>query len=230
MKEHVIYTSVGHLDKKRDVNGVWYPVVVANQEDHLLDHQEMTVWSLLSWQLMNMEKLERAYDKLMASQPAPKKSLGFCIERLQSRGLIAAGSGNTVHDALYDLMSGLYIVPVDIRFPRRIIAFFKLVAYNRVSLKQAGRMLRRDSRSELEQEVLALCRRYLLSTSELIKCMEWEIDDISTEDKLLDALYIDSDTTSDSLPYEMMNSEYKLPVTLAVSNLYLRKQIILDMV
>lgn len=66
----------------------------------------------------------------------------------------------------------------------------------------------------------------MLSTAELIKCVEQGVQDLSTEKKILAALYDDDDTTSDNIGSLMQVSRSKEPVTLAVANLYLRKQII----
>lgn len=44
-------------------------------------------------------------------------------------------------------------------------------------------------------------------------------------------LLVDDDyTTSDSLPFEMLRSEQRILVTIAVANLYLCKQIIFELV
>lgn len=77
---------------------------------------------------------------------------------------------------------------------------------------------------------MALSRQALLSTAELIKCVEVGVSDISSDEKLLDALYSDTDTTSDNIGDMMRGARYQVPVTMAVANLYLRKQIILERV
>ena len=42
---------------------------------------------------------------------------------------------------------------------------------------------------------------------------------------------IDNDyTTSESLPFEMLEAKQRTPITMAVANLYLRKQIIFEQV
>ena len=46
----------------------------------------------------------------------------------------------------------------------------------------------------------------------------------------MEALYNDDYTTSDNIQWEMLQSDFRAPVTLAVANLYLRKQIILERV
>ena len=44
----------------------------------------------------------------------------------------------------------------------------------------------------------------------------------------MESLYNDDFTTSDNIQWEMLRSDYRAPITLAVANLYLRKQIILE--
>ena len=34
-----------------------------------------------------------------------------CVERLLTRGLLICGKGETEYDALYDLLSSMYIIP-----------------------------------------------------------------------------------------------------------------------
>ena len=46
----------------------------------------------------------------------------------------------------------------------------------------------------------------------------------------MDALIDDDYTSSDSLVFEMLQAEQRIPVTMAVANLYLRKQIIFERV
>ena len=75
---------------------------------------------------------------------------------------------------------------------------------------------------------MALSKQALLSTAELIKCVEDGIVDVSTDEKLLDALYSDAESSSDNLPYLMKGAKDQVTVTLAIANLYLRKQIILE--
>ena len=66
----------------------------------------------------------------------------------------------------------------------------------------------------------------LLSTAELIKCAELGVRDISTDEKLMDALYNDGDTTSDNIPGMTLPARSRERITTAAANLYLRKQII----
>ena len=75
---------------------------------------------------------------------------------------------------------------------------------------------------------MALARQELLSTAELVKCAEVGARDISTGEKLMEALYDDDDTTCDNMPALMRAAKSREEITMAVANLYLRKQIVLQ--
>ena len=228
MKARTFYTAVGHFCRKKDGNGQSYPVVIMNRKEHILDIQEMAIWTTLCWSMMDIQKLEMKYNQIMAGQPAQRRSYEFCVERLQTRGLVASGTGKTDFDAIYDLLGSLYVVPISDRLPLRVLTFLKLVLLRGVSWKRARILFRHDCRNEREEQIMALSKQALLSTAELIKCAESGIEDVSTDEKLLDALYSDADSTSDNLPDMMRGSAQQIPVTLAIANLYLRKQIILE--
>ena len=66
-----------------------------------------------------------------------------------------------------------------------------------VPISKARELFQKDRPSEDEAQVMALSRQALLSTAELIKCAELGVRDISTDEKLMDALYNDEDTTSE---------------------------------
>ena len=70
----------------------------------------------------------------------------------------------------------------------------------------------------------------MLSTAELVKCEETNARDISDSGKLLDALYYDDATTCYNIAHLMRSSPKRDGVVLAVSNLYLRKQILFQRV
>lgn len=228
MKERTFYAAVGNFYRKKDDMGRSYPVVIVNQKEYQVDIQEMTVWTALCWRVMDFQELEKKYDQLASGQGAPRRTLEFCLERLQTRGLVASGTGKSDFDAIYNLLDELYVVPVSEHLILRIATFLKLILFRNVSSRRAWVLFHRDRRSKRERQVMALSRQALLSTAELIKCVEDGIEDVSTDEKLLGALYGDADITSDNLPYLMRNAEHQVPVTLAIANLYLRKQIILE--
>lgn len=230
MDNRTFYTAVGNLRRKTEGFGQAYPVIVVNRQEYAMDIQEMTVWTALCWRLLDFKQLENKYEMLAKSSPTPTRTLESCVERLKTRGLIASGSGATDFDALYDLLSGLYVVPLSESMPLRLATFLKLVVLKGTPYSKAKVLFDKDTPNGQEAQIMALSRQALLSTAELIKCVEVGATDISTDCKLLNALYADTDTTCDNIRYMMQDVPSKAPVTMAVANLYLRKQIIFERV
>lgn len=231
MNKHTYYTAVGNFQRRTDGQGRSYPVILINQKEYYVDIQEMALWTALNWRLLDFGQVQAEYEKLAQGGSIPaRRTLEDCLGRLVTRGLAASGSGETDFEALYDLLSGLYVVPLSERFPLRLAAFFKLTVFRSVPISRAWGLFRRDRPSEREAQVMALSRQALLSTAELIKCTEVGARDISTDEKLMDALYNDDDTTSENIADLMLTAGSRGWVTEAVANLYLRKQIIFERV
>ena len=230
MKERTLYAAVGHTCWKIDERGNGYPAVILNRKEYVLDIQELAVWTALYWNIADFDELEVKYHQLMKNESFQPRSLECCIERLKTRGLVASGTGRTDFEALYDLLGGLFIIPVARNMPLRVLASVMLVLSGSASADKARTLFQKDNRSEQEAQVMALSKQALLSTAELIKCADCGVTDVSTDEKLLDALYSDADSNSDNLPFLMRGTKQQIPVTMAVANLYLRKQIVLERV
>lgn len=229
MKTSTYYTAVGHFRRKEDEAGRSYPVILVNQEEHIVDIQEMAVWTILNWRFLRLEEIEAKYDQMEKDLPSARRTLGTCLNRLEVRGLIARGTGETDFEALYDLLGELYVAPISESLPLRLFTFGKLLL-DGVPFSKAKQLFQKDRPSAREAQVMTLSRQALLSTAELIKCVEVGATDVSTDEKLMSALIDNDYTTSDSIAFEMLQAEQRIPVTMAVSNLYLRKQIIFERV
>ena len=113
MNKRTYYTAVGRFVKRHDPDGNLYPAVYVNQQEHLLDLQEMAVWTALNWRLADLRQLERKYDLLARElHLLEPRTLENCLNRLEVRGLAASGTGESDLEALYDLLGGLYVVPI----------------------------------------------------------------------------------------------------------------------
>ena len=224
------YTAVGHFRRRNDGHGNIYPVVFVNRQEHLLDPQEMAVWIILNWRLLDAGQLEEKY-LLMARelQLTEYRTFENCLHRLEVRGLIASGTGDTDIDDLYNLLCGLYIVPVSESLPLRIVAFLKML-FQGVPFSKAKRLFTRVPLSAQEAQILGLSKQALLSTAELIKCVDLGVTDLSTDNKIMDALYDDDYTTSDNIVYAMQSASCSTSVTMAVANLLLSRKIIFERV
>ena len=231
MSSHTYYTALGHFQRRSGGLGRSYPVIIINQKEYCVDIQEMALWTALNWRLLDFSQVEAEYYKLDQDCAIPaRRTLEDCLGRLCTRGLVASGTGNTDFEALYDLLGGLYVVPLPESLPLRLAVFLKLTFLKGVSLSKTWELFRKDRPSAQEAQVMALSRQALLSTAELIKCAEVGARDVSTDEKLMEALYNDNDTTSDNIADMMLAAKSRERVTAAVANLYLRKQIIFQRV
>ena len=230
MKREIYYTALGTFQIRKEAHKGKYPVIIVCQKEHIVDPQEFAVWSILCWRICSAEELSMQYADIAAFLPVERRSLELCVKRLEMRGLIAYGTGDTEFEALYDLIGNLYVAPVKESLALRLRAFFQLVFLSGVSIRKAAGLFHHDRRDKHETLVMALSNQAMLSTAELIKCVEVGAEDISTDEKLLDALYYDEDTTSDNIAMMMLASASRKPVTEAVANLYLRKQIVFERV
>ena len=230
MNTHTYYTALGHFRRKTDGLGRSYPVIIINQTEYCVDIQEMALWTALNWRLLDFPQIEAEYNKLDQDCAIPaRQTLEDCLGRLCTRGLAASGTGETGFEALYDLLGELYVVPLSESLPLRLAAFGKLLL-DGVPFSKAKQLFQKDRPNDQEAQVMALSRQALLSTAELIKCAEVGATDVSTDEKLMAVLIDNNYTTSDSIAFEMLQAEQRVPVTIAVANLYLRKQIIFERV
>lgn len=231
MNQHTYYTAVGHFQRRTNNQGQSCPVIIINQKEYYVDIQEMALWTALSWRILEAQQVKMEYDKLDKDCVIPaRRTLEDCLGRLCTRGLVASGTGKTDFEALYDLLGGLYVTPLSGSLPLRLVMFFKLTLGKGVPVSKAWKMFLQDHPNKQEAHIMALSQQALLSTAELVKCAEVGARDISTDEKLMDALYNDDYTTSDNIADMMLTAKSREWVTVAVANLYLRKQIIFQRV
>ncbi len=231
MSSCTYYTAVGHFRRRINGLGRSCPVIIINEQEYNVDIQEMALWTTLNWRLLDFPQVEAEYNKLNQDCAIPAlRTLENCLGRLCTRGLVASGTGRTDFEALYDLLGGLYVSPLSENLLRRLAAFLKLTVLRGIPVSQARKLFQKDQPSEEEAQVMALSRQALLSTAELVKCAELGVRDVSTDEKLMDALYNDNDTTSDNIPDMMLTAENRERITTAVANLYLHQQIIFQRV
>ena len=226
MDKQTIYTAIGHFQRRTTADGS-YPVILINEQEYMVDLQEMILWTCLSWRLLSLEQLRELYlQKTRSMEVSFHRPFEECAARLVTRGLAASGTGETGYEALYDLLANLFVVPVSGSLPLKLLAFLKLTLRDHVPFAKACRLFQADRPNAEERRVLDLSRQALLSTAELIKCVETGTYDVSSDDKLLSALYDDLGTTSRNIMYLMRDKPSAQPTVTAIANLYLRQQII----
>lgn len=223
-----LYTAVGKFHVRGSVGSMRCPLVTIGDREFILDMQEMMLWTVLNWRILTEDEIYLLYEKKVQETGfMSARSAEECVRRLVQRGLIARGSGDTGEDALYDLLSELYVIPISENMILKIISFIRLTLFSRLPYSVTKKIFSKDKRNDSEKKVMRLANRAILSTAEIIKCIDQNVLSFATDEDLLDVLYHDEYTTSDNIAYAVRSLPQCRPVITSIANLYLRKQIIL---
>lgn len=224
-----LYTAVGRMQFKKGDKDVRCPTVLLNDREYVLDIQEMMVWSLLNWRILSDDEIQALYENTAQETGyMTHRPVMDCMKRLVQRGLVAEGEGELGADALFNLLSGLYVIPISESPFLRLISFIRLTVFEGIPYAVTKQIFRRDHRNRDEQKVMLLANQAILSTAEIIKCAELNTLEFRTEDELIDALYHDECTTSENISHSVRFLPQCRPVITSIANLYMRKQIIFE--
>lgn len=224
-----LYTAVGKFHVRGSVGSMRCPLVTIGGREFILDMQEMMLWTVLNWRILTEDEIYLLYErKVQETGFMSARSAEECVRRLVQRGLIARGSGDTGEDALYDLLSELYVIPISENLFLRMISFIRLTLFSRLPYSVTKKIFSKDKRNDSEKKVMRLANRAILSTAEIIKCIDQNVLSFTTDEDLLDVLYHDEYTTSDNIAYAVRSLPQCRPVITSIANLYLRKQIIFE--
>lgn len=224
-----LYTAVGKFHVKGSVGSMRCPLVTIGGREFILDMQEMMLWTVLNWRILTEDEIYLLYEKKVQETGfMSARSAEECVRRLVQRGLIAKGSGDTGEDALYNLLSELYVIPISENLFLRMISFIRLTLFSRLPYSVTKKIFSKDKRNDSEKKVMRLANRAILSTAEIIKCIDQNVLSFTTDEDLLNVLYHDEYTTSDNIAYAVRSLPQCRPVITSIANLYLRKQIIFE--
>ncbi len=229
MKKKQLFTAIGRFEQKTNKAGSSIPVIILGGKEYILDYQELLLWSCLNWRIVRMNEIDELYNKACSGNVfLEERTMDICMSRLLTRGLIVFGTGETDYDALYDLLSSMYIVPTGKGMLLRLFTFGKLLLFGNTSVSEAKKLLIRDTRTDREEQVMKLTGQALLSSAEIIKCVEKGIYRLPDEESIVALLYDDEETTCDNISYLVKAAPSSKAVILAIANLYLRQQIIFE--
>ena len=224
-----LYTTIGKYEFRKDTDGNKMPVIIAEEKEYTLDIWEMILWSSLIWNIHTHDEITKIfYKKEREVHILGELSCDTYIDRLENVGLIVSGHGITAADALHDLLSKLYVIPVTANFITKSAAFLHLTFMKRIPYKVTRHIFDKPQFSAAETKVMQLAGQNRLSVGELIKCVECGIVDVSTNDKLMDGLYTDDITTYKNIGTQFRNCDSCNPVLVAVATLYLNKHILFE--
>ena len=225
----MLYTAVGIFKLKNQGKNNVYPTVILSGNECRLDVQEMMIWSALNWRITDEKQLHTYYsEQEKKSGVVFSRSYTDTLNRLIVRGLVACGRGENSEEALYDLISGLYIIPLYQSPFIRIISFLRMVFIFKLPYEKAKVLFERDKKNKNERRIMKLAFSAPMSTAEIVKCIDKNIDFILNEDDVMEFLYDDKFTTSENIAESVRGLSSVRTVLTAVSNLYLRRQILFE--
>ena len=224
-----LYTAVGIFKLKNQGKNNVYPTVILSGNECRLDVQEMMIWSALNWRITDDKQLYTYYsEQEKKSGVVFSRSYTDTLNRLIVRGLVASGCGENSEDALYNLISNLYIIPLYQSPLIRIISFLRMVFIFKLPYEKAKVLFERDKKNKNERRIMKLAFSAPMSTAEIVKCIDKNIDFILNEDDVMEFLYDDKFTTSENIAESVRGLSSVRTVLTAVSNLYLRRQILFE--
>ena len=225
----MLYTAVGIFKLKNQGKNNVYPTVILSGKECRLDFQEMMIWWALNWRITDDKQLHTHYsEQKKKSGVVFSRSYTDTLNRLIVRGLVASGRGENGEEALYDLISGLYIIPLYQSPLIRIISFLRMVFIFKLPYEKAKVLFERDKKNKNERRIMKLAFSAPMSTAEIVKCIDKNIDFILNEDDVVEFLYDDKFTTSENIAESVRGLSSVRTVLTAVSNLYLRRQILFE--
>ena len=223
-----LYTAVGRYELKNEGNGKKQPTVTVNLKEAALTLEEMLVWSCLMWNIMTKEEIKTAFREKALKADVDPERFDAILQRLEVRHLVVSAEAEKGDIALYKLLANLYVVPINSSFIVKIQAFIRLVVFERVPFSVAKIIFRTEKYTDMEKKVLHLAKQSHLSCAEILKCIEESVTDVSTSEKVLEAIYDDDYSTCDNLGLFMWFYDNHRRILEAISTLYLNRNVIFD--
>lgn len=223
-----LYMAIGKYEIREDYRGLKEPLVIVNQKEMALSREEMTMWSCLIWNIYTKEELQEEYKKEAVKAELDPERFEQVLQRMEVRGLVVHAVAEKGDDALYKLLANLYLVPLHSSFLHKIMAFARLVLKEGVPISTAKIVLEKDDFTDTEQKVMHLAKQAMLSSAEVVKCIGRDVTDVSTSEKVMDALYDDDVSTCDNLGYFMKFFKDHQQTVEAIATLYLNRNLVFD--
>ena len=222
-----LYTAVGRYEAKIKAGGK-VPTITVNRKEAELQIEEMILWSCLMWNIVTKDEARSAYLKKSLEYGVDPLRFDAVLERLQVRHLVVSAEADRGDEALYKLLANLYVIPMKGSFPVKVKAFCKLVFMDHVPFSVAKIVFRPEKYTDMEKKVMHLAGQAHLSCAEILKCIEENVTDVSTSEKVLTALYDDDYSTCDNLEWFMRFYDNHKIILEAISTLYLNRNVIFD--
>lgn len=203
--------------------------MIANGKEYTPSISEMVLWSSLLWHIKDGRSLEKEFEKKRRDMHIFEDlSFAYYMVRLEKLGYVRSGSGYTAADALYSLMAPLYLVPATSSLWVKVCTFFHLIFRRGVPMGIAARVFQKDHFTADERLVMKYAKQNMLSLAELICCIDQGLEDVSKDETIMDNIYNNDDLSYANLPVYTRASSRLIPILQAVTELYLKRQLLFE--
>lgn len=219
-----LYTAVG----KYKMIETGLPLIITGDGiECALDAHELILWSSLAFRILTYDELKKEfYEKERELHILGEMDFDHYLNRLTMRQLIASGRDCTGVDALYDLLGHLYAQKVPDSLFVKTATFFKLFFSHKYTFHDAAMAFHKETLEPAERNVLSLLKHQVLSTAELISCVEKGQSSLRNSEELMDLLYRNDNCDCDSIMTDSRFTDTRIPTLTAIANLYLKQQIL----
>ena len=221
----IVYTAVGKMNLNKKSNHKVPIEVCSDGKTKELNIQEMILWSVLVNRVLSKEDLMEMYYKkidafLFTVEKVFERDFEKTLQRLRTRNIIVQGEGHTCDEAVYNLVKNLYITPMQTGLWYKINGFFYLCFQKHVPIGYAVKVFQPYQFTKEEAYVLKLVKQTQMNSAEVIQCAEMRITDVSSNKKLMKALYDDHTTTCYNICHKAKHCQQRTVIIKAILQLY----------
>ena len=163
------YAAMGRYRLERLEGDVRHPVLMLGGQEYHVSVAEFMVWSSLLWNILNRDALQAESARAAAVFDCSMDEELFerTLSRLLFRGLVVSGEGETGAEALQDLIMKTRLVPIRMRFFRKLQVFLAMLR-NGQSFFSAMLVFDRDRLSVDEASIWALLDGDAMTAAEVV--------------------------------------------------------------
>lgn len=165
------YAAMGRYRLERLEGDVRFPVLMLGGQEYHVSVAEFMVWSSLLWNILNRDALQAESERAAAVFDCSMDEELFerTLSRLLFRGLVVSGEGETGAEALQDLIMKTRLVPIRMRFFRKLQVFLAMLR-NGHPFFSAMLVFDRDRLSADEASVWELLDGDAMTAAEVVFC------------------------------------------------------------
>ena len=220
------YAALGNY-QIQTVDGHKVPYIQRLGKLHPISIPEFVIWSTLLWEVMTYDECKIHFEHQMRMAEMSVPNFDELLGHLVKRKLIVKGVGYTGGDALYRMVADTFVIPYDIPGYKKLFSALKYWLKGEVSLMDLL-IKRRDAiPSDAELRVLSLIEQTPLNGSELVRCFDRNVTDVSSAEKVMKGIYLSADQLH--ITNERIDSPNRGLVMEAVANLYLKRKVLLEL-